>query len=1426
MVSGWGNRKPDRLIAAHWRGVSATKWEYLTDNTLKFTSPYNLYNENDSAVALYWDPESLMPGETRVYETYHGLGVFGAADGSTFLANLECPDSLELNDSKTAYIQEEINLTLSISNRLPVSVPLRNVTATIELDGGLLLAEGQTQSRQTALIEMNADAGFKWKLKASPTGTYRLAQVTVYLKSDSLKEPVVYNKYILLPGTSGKLPDIQYTGVTPARLYAKDTRKTFNINGSGFEMLRDRSRWTLKLSKGGGSPAVYVIEHSRISIVDDTTLHVALPDLQDTGKYTVTIESGSLAGGRMENCLEITNDPAFKNLSYGILAVVGSNQQYSLTAMNDENALKNYSKPGDILVVIRGDVREKENGGYEVYADAHGVPVELNEVLQYESEKPLIVRSGSGSVTISGNGDLSIKGSIDFWKWDFEIRLDKGKSYSLDQSDDDSGGKIEIALTGAAGALMNMLSGFNIQFNDAYLYKNQEGYGVIFGGSMSLSIGGDDKKDSSFEKNGNNNSSNNNSNNNNSSNNNNNNNNTITNNNNTISNDGDGDEEGEDSAFKIEANVDKVAMDQKKNKETGEKEIGLRGISVNTTVGFPKDYFPPPVDIGAEAGLRVDTFKDPAEIGFDVDIDLKVIEVQGELEFVLYQNKYPIPDTLGLYVGSEVGVKIIPPIPVATLNGVGGKIENLYSLVDWDRMYSAPLTVSITATATICEILKMDHVTMSINWQQVQIKGNIGIKDYDIIKDATIRLRWYNPFSFELSARLEAFQCIEGGVMLRIAKDEFLGLAYARLFIPEDVALIGGLELLSAELGVSHEMIWGEIKIIGIGAGIKYVYGESFPEFYSAVADSSAAYPEGLLTVGYTDEATGQKAVIVYGTNLRLVGSSSGHVYALRETGALAAAGNNPFLPQGRPRVYALDSNRYELNVSGGEAVLFEMEYEGTKPMVKVYRPDGSEYPLLEDLSGNLRFQTIPADSSKSGKTEQKIWISVINPEPGAWKAVSDKPLASASLYDVRMPPEMTSINGAKQNPHQVKVDWAGEYLSGARINLVLVEAGSTAAGRLLTENIDAAAGTCTVTIPDDVPTGDYDIRAEISKEDYGYITKTVGPFAIIDLKAPAAPEALKVEPAGNGMFRVSWTEGRGNGFEPEGYMLNVLHEDGSAVEGFPEAYVQGVNEAILGGEARLQDGTVIRLEPGNPYKISVAAHYEEKAGEGEAIGKQHFSLPVISEAVLLPVPHPPELRVLVKQGEKTVPLNTSEESADEFLATGADITLTLKAGDIIDADVLVNDETTYSRSGSNAYDIEIRLREGENKITVKAFNAVGDRTVKMITVKVDSKPPLLLIETAAIRTEGGKTYADIRGKSEQGCVLTVNGDLAYMDENGRFEHTLLIGDAMTLNIRMTAEDSSGNKTEYESTLYNDTLQAIQEVEISLQNGGSVVQAK
>jgi len=98
LVSGWNNEAPDRMTAAHWSGIGATKWDYQADSTVKFASVFNKYNKSDSAVALYWDPETLEPGETRVYETFYGLGLFMSADGNTFLATMTGPDKLELKE--------------------------------------------------------------------------------------------------------------------------------------------------------------------------------------------------------------------------------------------------------------------------------------------------------------------------------------------------------------------------------------------------------------------------------------------------------------------------------------------------------------------------------------------------------------------------------------------------------------------------------------------------------------------------------------------------------------------------------------------------------------------------------------------------------------------------------------------------------------------------------------------------------------------------------------------------------------------------------------------------------------------------------------------------------------------------------------------------------------------------------------------------------------------------------------------------------------------------------------------------------------------------------------------------------------------------------------------------------------------------------
>lgn len=1391
LLSGWENEAPDRMTAAHWSGIGSSKWDYQVDSTVKFTSVFNKYNESDSAVALYWDPETLEPGETRVYETFYGLGVFMTADGNTFLTTMTGPDSLELKADKTGYIQDEFEISLVLDNSLPVSVGMADVKATIELFGGLKLAERQSQDINLGLVERDSRANFTWKVKGELSEFFRIGQAKVYLNSESLSEALAYSKYIILPGTSGKLPDIQYTDVTPKNLYYQDTRKSFTINGTGFDLLKDRSKWDLKLVRGGTNPVNYTISHKMINIVGEKVIQILLPDISDIGTYTVKLEHDTFPGCTFTDALNITADTAYKNLKYGILTVTAeAGSTYKLNVFEKEEQLEKLSstEKDKILLIARGDVRNKDVGKYEAYASSD-TPVEINGILLYKSSVPITITESNGSVSLVGNGGLSVSGSVTFWKWDFEISMDKGSKYTLTPSDEDSNEdnnkKVEIEMTGEAGGLLNMLSGFNLEFNNAYFSKDDDGYNLIFGGSMYLSLGAkkDEKAEGSTTQNANN-----------------------------------SEADDEDDPFKIEANLEKVAMGQKANKS-----IGLKGIAAEAVVGFPKDFFPPPVDIGAEASLRVDTFSEPGEIGMKLDVDLKVIKVKGEIEFVLIP--YPIPDKLYFYLGSDVGVDIIPPIPVATLMGLGGGIDNIYNLVNLDAS-APPFTVMLTASVEIGKILKMDEVTLSISWQHAEIKGDIGIKGYNIIKDATVRFRWYNPFGFHVSARLEAFDCIEGKVLLNIFKDDFLGMASVRLFVPTKVPVIGGMTIAGAEAGIDIEKLWAELEVLSITMGVKYVYGTGSPDFYIGEGEwgpegmiASLDGTEGLYAMNYKDEETGEEGRIIYGTNFKLVGSSKwDKTFAKDRRYMAAASGDRRFLLMGMPVVTALNDSNYLLNVQSPEAALFEVEYEGVKPKLKVLRPNGTEYVLVEDdIRGNIRYQSIPAEDSDSKKEEKKVWISVVEPELGAWKIVSDKPLTTAKLFDIKMAPEFTSLTGSKIDNSRVKVDWAGSYMSEAKINLYLLEAGSTETGRLLESGIEAEKGTATLVLPEDVQTGSYVIRAELSKGDYGFTSSTTNIFAVTDLKAPENPGNLKVSPQGNGYLKVEWAGAEGR-YPSQGYILTILNEDGTPVPGIPGAYVSGRTEAILGGEVTQQDGTTVRLETGKSYKVSIMSHREDALAEGEAIQRQHYSEPIVSQPVYLPVPKPPVLKLVLKQGEEMLTLNTSESSVDEYYSNGKEARLSLESDAPSSATIYLNDTAVYCGEAAGTHQYTLVLNEGENKVAIRATNSAGDFTDKVVRIISDTVLPLLLIDSTEVKEENGTTVAVLKGKCEPGCKLTINGGDAVTNKDGIFEYTLIMGESMSMEVHAAAEDSIGNITEYKSTIYNDKLKAIQKVVITPSN--------
>jgi hypothetical protein len=52
-----GATAPDRLILGRWPGLRSTRYDYMIDPNASITS--------DSAYAVYWNPATLAPGESR-----------------------------------------------------------------------------------------------------------------------------------------------------------------------------------------------------------------------------------------------------------------------------------------------------------------------------------------------------------------------------------------------------------------------------------------------------------------------------------------------------------------------------------------------------------------------------------------------------------------------------------------------------------------------------------------------------------------------------------------------------------------------------------------------------------------------------------------------------------------------------------------------------------------------------------------------------------------------------------------------------------------------------------------------------------------------------------------------------------------------------------------------------------------------------------------------------------------------------------------------------------------------------------------------------------------------------------------------------------------------------------------------------------------
>ncbi|HOL83347.1 MAG TPA: stalk domain-containing protein, partial [Caldisericia bacterium] len=128
-----------------------------------------------------------------------------------------------------------------------------------------------------------------------------------------------------------------------------------------------------------------------------------------------------------------------------------------------------------------------------------------------------------------------------------------------------------------------------------------------------------------------------------------------------------------------------------------------------------------------------------------------------------------------------------------------------------------------------------------------------------------------------------------------------------------------------------------------------------------------------------------------------------------------------------------------------------------------------------------------------------------------------------------------------------------------------------------------------------------------------------------------------------------------------------------------------------------------------------------------------------------------------------------------------------------IGARVFINDEEVEVDSeGKFSYDIV--LIEGLNSITVRAEKGTLSR-VKRISVTLDSTPPILRV---TVPDSVKDRVFEVKGTTEVGVTLTINGESVIVNPDGTFSMVLNIPEGeRELQVEIKAKDSAGNETTY-----------------------------
>lgn len=163
----------DKIVVGHWAHLANSKYEVTIDPNLNFANNTNDYGTADSAIAYFWNDDSIASGAKQSYRVVYGLGEILLDDSEFLISFIDQKSQLETNDAKTAYLSDGVfDVTVQVQCSEQSKLSHDSITATLTLENGLSFVE----TRNGQVVYENG------KPKKC-TGVWAYTQTSTYTKS-------------------------------------------------------------------------------------------------------------------------------------------------------------------------------------------------------------------------------------------------------------------------------------------------------------------------------------------------------------------------------------------------------------------------------------------------------------------------------------------------------------------------------------------------------------------------------------------------------------------------------------------------------------------------------------------------------------------------------------------------------------------------------------------------------------------------------------------------------------------------------------------------------------------------------------------------------------------------------------------------------------------------------------------------------------------------------------------------------------------------------------------------------------------------------------------------------------------------------------------------------------------------------------------